>query len=211
MKLISALLAIAFVGIVFNRLSDSSLAHAQTVEAATNAIKRDQKELRETATMTRAQATQLGTDLDRQHAALPSELEDFNRSTQRLTTLREHLRADIADYQSAYTTRLAEFDTERAQITNPTTQRTIAVLRRHTDDDMNERVQNANSTLDTLDNVLAQGSDLQHAAQCVIIANDLHTNGEDLDQQLKEAKTTANTYATTTTNLLARINTALAE
>ncbi|HEY4360271.1 MAG TPA: hypothetical protein VGN17_04860 [Bryobacteraceae bacterium] len=213
MKLIGALLAIGIGLVAITQFTNPSTVRAQTVEAATNNLKRDQNDLRETATMTRAQASQLSRDVENpdKNAALPTELQAFDRTTERLKTLRERLGNDIEDYKTTYTAKLATFDQERAQITNPATQRSINTLRRHTEDDMNERLQNATGTLDTLDRVLAQGADLQHAAQCVLIANDLHTTGNDLDTQLKDAKTQANAYAATTTSLLARINTALAE
>jgi hypothetical protein len=76
---------------------------------------------------------------------------------------------------------------------------------------MSERLEHAQATLDGLDAVLAKGSDLQHAAKCVLIADDLHTNGEDLNRQLAQAKQDADQYATTTNALLARITNALAE
>ncbi|MBS1874318.1 MAG: hypothetical protein JSU00_13970 [Acidobacteria bacterium] len=85
------------------------------------------------------------------NGTLPEELESFTRSTQRLTSLRERLRKDIEDYQHAYTAKLAAFDQERAQINDTTTQRTITNLRRHTEDDLRERLENANATLEALD------------------------------------------------------------
>ena len=51
---------------------------------------------------------------------------------------------------------------------------------------------------------------LQHAANCVMIATDLHNQGEILDAQIADARTTANEYETTTNTLLNKISTVLA-
>ncbi|HEY4362509.1 MAG TPA: hypothetical protein VGN17_16165 [Bryobacteraceae bacterium] len=199
--------------LTFRYVASPSSVSAASIEGATKNLNHAQADVRQAATTARAQATTISNTLDHpdQTPALPSELQDFSRSTDRLTTMRERLRQAITDYQAAYHARLAEFDKERAAINNPSTQRSMSILRRHTEDDMTERVNNATSTLDQLDTVLAQGADLQHAAQCVIIANDLHQHGEDLDNQLRDAKTQATAYAATTTSLLARINQALTD
>jgi chromosome segregation ATPase len=206
-----ALIALALLGVryVASPLSVS----AASMEGATKNLNHAQSDMRQAATTARAQATAISTTLDHpdQTPALPNELQDFTRTTDRLTTQRERLRQAIDDYKTAYNAKLLEFDKERAQISNPSTQRSMNVLRRHTESDMNDRLQNATATLDQLDTVLSQGADLQHAAQCVIIANDLHNHGEDLDNQLRDAKTQATTYAATTTSLLARINQALTD
>jgi ABC-type transporter Mla subunit MlaD len=87
----------------------------------------------------------------------------------------------------------------------------MCTLRRRTQEDINERISNAKATLDQLDTVLAKGNDLQHAAKCVLIADSLHQHGEEIDQTLRQAKTTATQYTATTNGLLARINHALAD
>jgi hypothetical protein len=86
----------------------------------------------------------------------------------------------------------------------------MTVLRRQTEEDMNDRLSTARETLDYLDTVINQGASLQHAAKCVLIADELQNHAQNLDQQVQAAKQAANNYANTTTNLLARINVALA-
>lgn len=209
MKTIAALLVI---GLGVMAVHDA-LTSPPSVEAASNSVASTETKLKDVATNTREQAKQLANHLNTpdRETALPQELDDFNRSTERLLTLRENLRKDIDDYKTAYNTKLAEFDQERKQIADPSTQRTITTLRRQTEQDMTERINNAQATLDRLDAVITQGTSLQHAAKCIIIADDLHQHGTDLDQQLQLTQQAANTYASTTTGLLARINATLTE
>ena len=207
----------AFVGFFLIALAVFGIHHAfgspQTVEAATNNLAHTEATLKDATVDSRAQATQLTNGLtgtDRQ-AALPQELQEFNRSTERLITLRDQLQTDINEYKTAYNAKIAEFDQENASITDATTQRGMTTLRRRTEQDMTERIDAARSTMDQLGTVLAKGSDLQHAAKCVLIADELHAHGEDLDNQIQMAKQAATQYATTTNGLLARISQALAE
>lgn len=213
MKLIGGVIAIGLALLAVRYVASPSSVSAASMEAATKNLDHAQMDLRQNATSARAEASAIGKTVEQpgQAPALPSELQEFGRTTDRLTSQRERLRQAIEDYKTAYTAKLAEFDKERAAITNPATQRSMNVLRRHTEDDMTERISNATATLDQLDTALAQGADLQHAAHCVLIATDLHSHGEDLDQQLRDAKTQATTYAATTTTLLARINQALTD
>ena len=55
------------------------------------------------------------------------------------------------------------------------------------------------------------GLDLQHAANCILIAKDLHDQGENLDTQIMTATQSATAYQTTTNTLLAKITTELAD
>jgi len=209
MKTITALLVVGLGAMEVHHALNSP----PSVEAASNAVASTETKLKDAATTTRDQAKQLSDGLaapDRERA-LPQQLEDFNRSTERLLTLRDNLRKDIDDYKTAYNTKLGEFDQERNQIADPSTQRTITSLRRQTEQDMSERINNAQATLDHLDTVITQGTSLQHAAKCIMIADELHQHGTDLDQQLQATQQAANTYASTTSSLLARINHALTE
>jgi hypothetical protein len=208
------LLAVIFVPIayVIDTLRAPGTVRAQTVEQASANLSKTERDLRTTAASTGAQANAIKQGLaSPDHSQLPSELQDFNRSTQRLVTLRADLGKDISTYQAACNEKLDTFDQERAAITDAQTQRSMNVLRRHTEQDMNERLAAARATLDHLDTVIAKGADLEHAAKCVLIAEELHTHGTDIDAQLKTAKEQAATYAKVTNGLLARINTALTE
>jgi hypothetical protein len=208
MKLFGALLLLGLAGITVDHLTTP--VHADEVARASTALATTGNNLKEAASTTVEQVATISKDLDRPDQ-LPAELQDFARSTQTLTTLRTTLQQDIQDYEIAYNAKLAEFDQERAQITDPDTNRSMTTLRRRTEQDKNDRLNNAKATLDHLNTVLAKGKDLQHAAQCVLIANNLHQHGEDLDTTIQTAKTEANKYAVTTNGLLARISQALAE
>ena len=201
------ILALAVSGVYY------AAASPPTVEAATNNLAHTEADLKSATIDTRAQAAQLMAGLaapDRQ-TALPQELQEFNRSTDRLLTLRDQLQKDIDEYQAAYNAKIAEFDQENASINDAATQRGMTTLRRRAEQDMTERIGAARGTIDQLGTVLAKGSDLQHAAKCVLIADGLHAQGEELDNQITAAKQAATQYATTTSGLLARISQALAE
>src|SRR5438105_15954129 len=111
------ILALAVSGIYY------AAASPPTVEAATTTLAHTEADLKNATVDTRTQATQLATGLtgtDRQ-AALPQELQEFNRSTDRLVTLRDQLQKDIDEYQTAYNAKIAEFDQENANISHPAT------------------------------------------------------------------------------------------
>jgi len=200
------------VGYVVSSLSAPRPVRAQTVEEANATITKTERDLRTTATSTATQAAGIQQGLSSSnHAGLANELQDFNRLNDHLMNLRAELAKDIDEYKTAYTDKLAAFDLERSCITDPATQRSMDVLRRHTEQDMNERVMAAKATLEQLDNVLTKGADLEHAAKCIIIAEELQTHGQDVDAQLKAAKEQANNYAKLTNNLLARINQTLTD
>jgi hypothetical protein len=201
---------VPIVGIV-NYLSSPSVAHAQPMERASANLQQTQQQLRTAATKAtnQVQSIQQGLTSPEPGKELPKELQDFNTTTIRLTKLREDLGRDITEYQTAYNTQLERFDQERAAITDPSTARSMMTLRRHTEQDTTERLEAARATLEHLDSVIAKGADLAHAAKCVLIAEELHTHGTDLDTQLKTAKDQATAYASMTNGLLSRINTAL--
>jgi hypothetical protein len=189
------------------------LTSTPTVEAASKAITGTENDLKNAVTVTRDQATTLSNGLaapDRE-TALPQELQAFNRSTDHLLALRASLRKDLDEYWTAFNVKIAEFDQESSEISDRSTQRTMTALREQTEADRNERITNAQATLDHLDTVISQGASLQHAAKCIIIADELHHHAQDLDQTLRATQQAANQYATTTNSLLARINHALTE
>jgi hypothetical protein len=213
MKTLSILALVGVVGITLTHVIAPTPVRADNVMIASKQLATTEHDLKDAVTTTRAQAGTVAQGLDQPNRedALPTELQEFNHTTERLIALRETLRRDIDTYQTAATTKLAEFAKEQAAITDEATQRSMCSLRRHTEDDIKERLDNARNTLDQLDTVLAKGNDLGHAAKCVLIADSLHQHGEDVDQQLQQARTTAAQYATTTGNLLARINHAIAD
>jgi hypothetical protein len=105
MKTIGAMLLLALGAIGLHH----ALNNPPTVEAASKAVANTEVNLKDAATITRSQATQLSNGLtapDRQ-VALPQELADFNRSTERLGALRDDLCKDIEEYKTAYNTKLA--------------------------------------------------------------------------------------------------------
>jgi len=156
-------------------------------------------------------AIQQGLNRPDRATTLPKELEEFTTSTERLCSLREHLTNDIREYETTSQEHLALFDNERALINDPITTRSMATLRRHTEEDANDRVTNARATLEQLSTVLTKGADLQHAARCVLLAETFHEQGTTLDTSLRTAKEQATLYASVTNGLLARINNALTE
>lgn len=191
----------------------NALTSPPTVEAASSAITRTQRDIKETATVTNAHAAQVGKVVEdpTRAPALPGELQAFTKGTERLTRLREDLCHDMKAYEETATAKMAAFDEQATQVHDDRTARSLANLRRHTADDVRDRLANAQAVLEQLDNVLAKGSDLQHAAKAVLIASDLHDRGEEIDNQLKQARTDASQYEATTNSLLARLATALAE
>jgi hypothetical protein len=136
---------------------------------------------------------------------------DFIATTQRLTTLRERLLADIAAYHTAATDALKSFDEEAQHIQDPAITNNMATLRRKTEEDQLYRERDAGQTITLLDDVLRKGADLQHATNCLMIATSLHTQGEGLDTHIAQARQTPTEYEKTTNTLVARIGTVLAE
>ena len=67
----------------------------------------------------------------------------------------------------------------------------------------------ATETIALLHNVLTKGDDLQRAANCVIIANQLHNEQERMTGEILDARRAASDYQTTTNALVARISTFL--
>jgi hypothetical protein len=207
------LVAVVLCAYVGGFLTPSTAVHAQTVEQASGKLVKTERDLRNAAEAANNDAAIISQGLSSRDrtTALPKELEDFTLSTQRLVSLRSDLEHDIGAYETAYQSQLVTFDQERSAITDASTLRSMDVLRRHTEQDMHERIMKAKAALGNLDNVLAKGSDLQHAAKCVLIAQDVHAHGEDLDNQLKATWEQAADYRTVTTSLLDRIHQAIAD
>ena len=184
-----------------------------SVKAASTAMSNAQAAIKDAASMTNAQAAQVTRALDSpdRATALPSELQAFTKNTEHLTALRNDLCRDRDAYQAAADAKIASFDHEAGNVADDRSGRALQRLRRRTEQDIQERLANAQSVIDELDAVLAKGSDLQHTANAVLIADDLRSHGEELDHQLATARRDAAQYAATTNALLARITTALAE
>jgi len=158
-------------------------------------------------TVRRAQVVEQRADGNR--TALPAALQDFTLSTQRLASLRENLAHDITAYEEARAKKMDEFTKELGDIKDEGTRRAMENLRRHAEEQAAERLALARAALTGLDDTLAQGADLQHAARCVMLADEFNTQGEDLDATVRQAKTQASSYAAVTSDLLARITRAL--
>lgn len=209
LKGIAALLTTGLLGVGVHGVLNSP----PSVEASTSALHRTETEIRETAKETNAQAAVVGKTVERPEnaPALPGELQSFTKGTDRLLRLRGELCRDLKQYEETAAAKLASFDEQASQVKDEKTVRSLAVLRRRTQEDVRERLANGQAVLEQLDLVLAKGSDLQHAAKAVLIAGDLHDHGLEIDETLKAAKTDAGQYEATTNSLLARLATALAE
>jgi hypothetical protein len=85
----------------------------------------------------------------------------------------------------------------------------MQLLRQQAEEDQNALMTNATETLALLHNVLAKGSDLQRAANCVIIATQLRNDQERMNGEILDARRAANEYQTTTNALVGRISTIL--
>jgi len=79
------------------------------------------------------------------NASIPDQLKEFLNSTERLITLRERLLADIRQYNDAAA--LKRFDQEAANITDQNTTKNMTLLRRKTEEDTNDRKQEAAQTV----------------------------------------------------------------
>ena len=165
-----------------------------SVQAANNNITKTTASVRDAAKDSNKEASELGDALGEHEDAVPGRLQDFLRSTNRLTALRDHLKEDLTAYDHAAASALSMFDKEASGINDPVVMKNMTLLRRKTQEDHAERQQSANETITLLDYVLAKGNDLAHAANCVMIANDLHTKGELVNEQTSDARRSAVTY-----------------
>ena len=146
----------------------STPGQAQAVEQATERLEKTEQrlsaEVKDSAKTAKDLANDLNTDgQDR----LPAALAAFGRSTQRLHELHAELAKDISNYDAARTSKLADFDSELQQIKDANTRRHMERLRTRAQRQTTEELQNAQTALAALEGVLAQGTDLQHAARCV--------------------------------------------
>ena len=146
----------------------STPGQAQAVEQATERLEKTEQrlsaEVKDSAKTAKDLANDLNTDgQDR----LPAALAAFGRSTQRLHELHAELAKDISNYDAARTSKLADFDSELQQIKDANTRRHMERLRTRAQRQTTEALQNAQTALAALEGVLAQGTDLQHAARCV--------------------------------------------
>jgi hypothetical protein len=85
----------------------------------------------------------------------------------------------------------------------------MQVVRQQAEAGQNALMTNATETIALLHNVLTKGDDLQRAANCVIIANQLHNEQERMTGEILDARRAASDYQTTTNALVARISTFL--
>lgn len=123
--------------------------------------------------------------------------------------LQQNLVNDLDEYDKAARAALGRIDKEVESITDRDVQRNMQLLRRRALDDQKERENSANETITLLENVRSRGSDLQHAANIIMIAKDLHAQGETMDARIAEARNAATTYQNTTNTLFSKINTVL--
>ena len=204
--------AAVLVGVAVYKFEAGPFAHAQTVEQASKNLARTEMNLRTAANSTVASANAMKQEQSSPERAssLPKELQEFDLNTKRLTTQRDNLNKDLDDYAAAYQQKLQAFDAENAAIVDEATKRTIAALRRELEQTVQDSLTVGRATLMRLDAVLAKGADLQHAAKCVLIAEELDNHGKEMDAQLKAATDQARSYTTITNTLLARLNTAAA-
>lgn len=179
---------------------------AATVEGADRALARTEHELRsaveKNGTYAASLEERLGSD-DR--AVLPQNLREFLASTDRLSSLRDELCRDIEHLSAASAEKLQEFDRESSQITDPVTRSAMTGLRQSAREHAVARLAAARSAMDLLDRVLAEGRDVQHAAKCVLIADELELRGQQVADRVRQAKDEATSYAKLTTELLSRL------
>ena len=87
-----------------------------SVQAANNNITRTTASVRDAAKDSNKEASELGNALAEHEDAVPGRLQDFLRSTNRLTALRDHLKEDLTAYDNAATSALVLFDKEASGI-----------------------------------------------------------------------------------------------
>lgn len=207
-KVLVGAVAFASVGLLLRLLIGGDVS-AQSVEEASARLARTEGKLAAAVTESAQRAGALAAQIESPDGLdrVPAELQEFVRSTERLVQLRDDLEKDIAAYDAARMAKLAEFESELKQIQDSGTRRHMERLRsrsvRHTTD----QLQRARTALDTLHAVLNQGSDLQHAARCVQLAEELQLQGNDLLDQVARAKQQVATYERLSKTLLAKLTT----
>lgn len=208
-KIIVGAVALLSVGLLLRIIVSPGSARAQSVERATERLDKTEQKLADKVNGSKSTAKALEADLgapDGQER-LPGELAEFGRSTERLHELQAELEKDIASYDTARTAKLADFETELKQINDAGTRRHMERLRARAQHHTTEALQNAQMALDALNSVLAQGTDLQHAARCVQLADELHLQGSDLETQVQRAKEQVASYSRLSNTLLAKLTT----
>jgi len=203
-RLIIAALAVLSLGLLLRVFSTPG--RAQDVDQANAALAKTEHRLADEVTTSTETAQALEQDFSSPDK-LPAELTEFAKTTERLRQLSEDLGKDVTAYETATTTKLAEFDGELKAIKDSSTRRHVERLRAKAQRQAAERLQTSRSALDDLQLVLAQGGDLQHAAKCVQLADELHIQGNDLDAQVRRAKDQAAAYARLSNTLLAKLTT----
>lgn len=209
LKLIAGAVAFLSVGLLLRILVGPDTASAQSVEHANQRLEQTEQKLAAEVTKSAQSAKALANDLETTDGPdrLPTELAEFVRSTDRLRQLQADLEKDISNYDVARTAKLAEFDVELKLIKDNNTRRHMERLRARSQRHTTEQLQNARTALDTLQAVLNQGSDLQHAAKCVQLADELQLQGNDLSNQVQRAKEQVATYNRLSNTLLAKLTT----
>lgn len=184
----------------------STPGRAQSVDDANKHLAKTEERLANEVGKSNQAATAVVTDLNTPER-LPAELTEFGRTTQRLQTLSQDLSKDIASYETATTAKLGEFDNELKLIKDAGTRRHLERVRGKAQRQAAERLHAARSALDSLHLVLSQGTDLQHAAKSVQLADELQLHGNDLERQVQQAKDQATSYARLSNTLLAKLTT----
>jgi hypothetical protein len=177
---------------------------APTVEQASAALANTERQLADVVTKStstsRALDHRLGTP-----QSLSQELQDFDRTSQRLEGLLGELGREIAAYDAAGTEKMAVFNQELAAIKDPTTRRRLEHLHARAEAKIVRRLARSRAAFAGLQTVVGRGADVQHAARCVQIAHDLEVQGSDLRAQVQFTRRQVMEYARLTTTLLAAL------
>jgi len=134
-------------------------------------------------------AKDVATDLTTDKTAYPARSRNSGNQRSACTNC-GRARQDIASYDAARNSKLADLDNELKQIKDASTRRHMERLRTRAQHQTTEALQNAQAALASLESVLAQGTDLQHAAKCVQIADELQLQGQTLPTKCSEPKNT---------------------
>ncbi len=202
-----AILAIMLVALCTTSIILVHTVHAQTLKNAQTQLTRAERTIAPIVTRGAQRALGIEQTLDngdRSHV-LPAQLRDFLRSTKELTAMRDQLRDALETYLDAVDDKLAAFDHELASIHDEHTLRTLRALREETALSAEQQRQAGHETFVQIVNVLAQGADLEHAANCVIIAEELHQQQTNIAEHIAEAKQQAAAYAERSHELLNKL------
>jgi hypothetical protein len=187
----------------------SNVLSQPSIAAATKNITSTTSKVEQAAVSSSEKASALGAAISSNDASLQERLKEFERSTNRLNRLDNDLQIDLGAYQNAAISALQRFDEQAQGIKDPGMLQKMQLLRQQAEQEQNALMTSATETLALLHNVLAKGNDLQRAANCVIIANELHNEQARMHGELMDARRAANEYQSTTNALLARISTIL--